>query len=82
MSNNDYEDKVRKGQAINLAFQIACSEGRSGDNKYIVEQFLRIMEFAKLLQKATPEQLATAVDNPKFIKLIKELDSELQANRA
>lgn len=68
---------ARKGQAINIAFSIAVAEGRQHDNRYIVEQYLRVLEFANMLQKATFEQLSVAVDNPKFIELIKQLDEEL-----
>lgn len=68
---------AKKGQAINLAFAIAIKEDKVNDNKFIIEQYLRILQFAALLQKATPDQLATAVDNPAFIDLIQKLDEEL-----
>lgn len=75
--SNDFSQRAARGQAYNLAVQTAISEGRGNDNKYIIEQFLRHLQFAALVQKATPDQLASAVDNPKFIQLIQDLDNEL-----
>ena len=72
--------RAAKGQAINLAIMTAIADGKQHDNKYIIEQFLRHLQFAAMMQKATPDQLATAVDNPKFISLIQDLDKELNKN--
>lgn len=77
MMSNDFNQRAAKGQAINIAFSIAVAEGKQNDNKFIIEQYLRVLQFAALLQKATPDQLASAVDNPKFIELINNLDKEL-----
>lgn len=75
---SDFNQRAAKGQAINLAISTAIAENKQHDNKYIIEQYLRYLQFANMVQKATPEQLATAVDNPKFIDLIKKLDEELK----
>lgn len=75
--SNDFSKRAAIGQAYNLAVSTAIADGKQHDNKYIIEQFLRHYQFAALLQKATMDQLATAVDNPKFIELIQELDKEI-----
>lgn len=75
--SSDFSQRAARGQAYNLAVMTAIADGKQHDNKYIVEQFLRHLQFAAMVQKATPDQLATAIDNPKFIKLIKELDDAL-----
>lgn len=80
MSNNDYSMRASKGQAYNLAVMTAIADGKQHDNQYIVEQFLRHLQFAAMVQKATPDQLASAVDNPKFITLIQDLDNELSGS--
>ena len=74
---SDFSQRAAKGQAYNLAVNTAIAEGRAHDNKFIIEQFLRHLQFAAMVQKATPDQLATAVDNPKFIQLIQNLDNEM-----
>lgn len=80
MSNQDFSQRAARGQAYNLAVQTAIADGKGHDNEYIVKQFLRHLQFAALVQKATPEQLAQAVNNPEVIRLIKELDEVINGD--
>lgn len=68
MSNKDdnYEMKVRKGQAYNLAVQSAIQAGKEDDLKFIVKKFLMHLKRAEMFQKATPEQLLEAIDDQEF----------------
>lgn len=81
MSNfdNSQEMKIRKGQSYNLAILTAIADGKAHDNEYITGQFLRHLQFASILQKADPDQLATIVKKPKVLELIKALDEELKS---
>jgi hypothetical protein len=74
---DDFSQRAAKGQAYNLAVQTAIADGKQHDNEYIVRQFLRHLQFAALVQKDNPEQLAKVVDNPKVLELIKKLDHAL-----
>ena len=75
--SNDFSQRAAKGQAYNLAVLTAIADGKHHDNKYIVEQFLRHLKFADLLQNNGPDMLATAVKNPKILALLEEVKSEL-----
>jgi hypothetical protein len=75
---DDYSQRAAKGQAINLAIQTAIADGKHHDNEYITRQFLRYLQFASVLQKANFEQLVAVLDNPKVLKLIKQLDEAIQ----
>lgn len=77
MSYEDNQIAIKKGQAYNLAVASACAAGKQDDNEYIIKQYLRHLQFAALVQKATTEQLVTIVQNPTTIQLIKELDKSL-----
>lgn len=73
-----YDDsKVRKGQAYNLAVQSALAVGKGDDTEYVVQQFLKHYQFADILQKAKPEELASALQNPRVMELLAKLDEEL-----
>jgi hypothetical protein len=78
MAYDDREMKMRKGQAYNLAVSTAIAEGKHNDNEYIVKQFLRHLQFASLLQKATPEQLTEVTKTESMIALMKQLDEEVK----
>ncbi len=76
--NKPYDDtKVRKGQAYNLAVMTAIADGKQHDNEFIAKQFLRHLQFATLLQKADPDQLASVVSGAKVLELIAKLDDEV-----
>jgi len=74
---DDYSQRAAKGQAYNLAILTAIADGRQHDNEYIVKQFLRHMQFAALVQKANPEQLAELLNSPRMLDLIKNLDQAI-----
>jgi hypothetical protein len=76
--NNDFSQRAAKGQAYNLAVSTAIAEGKQHDNEFIVKQFLRHLQFASFVQKATPEQLSDVLKNPKLIDLIRELDEAVK----
>ena len=75
--DNNFSQRAAKGQAYNLAIQTAIADGKQHDNEYIVQQFLRHLQFAALVQKANPEQLAAITKNPKIMDLIRELDKAM-----
>jgi len=64
-----------KGHASNQALQIAIADGKHHDNEYLVKQFLRMLSFNKLLQGATPEVLATAINRPDVIEKLAEFET-------
>ena len=78
MSYDSTQVRIQKGQAYNLAVQTALANGRGEDNEYILSQFLRHLQFAMLVQKATPDQLAAALENPELLDIIKQLDTALE----
>lgn len=75
--NNNSDLKVRKGQAYNLAVATAIADGKQHDSSYITKQFLRHLQFAQLLQKATPEQMAVAIENEEILAKLKAIDDEI-----
>lgn len=58
---DNYELKVRKGQAFNLAVADAVQRGKQDDTKYIYQRFIRYFELGALLQEATIEELREAL---------------------
>lgn len=74
---DDYSQRAAKGQAYNLAVSTAIAEGKQHDNEYITKQFLRHLQFASLLQKATPEQLITLLGDHRMVELMKELNKNV-----
>ena len=75
---DDYSQRASRGQAYNLAVQTAIAEGKANDNEYITKQYLRHLQFAALLQKADPHQLADVLGNPRVMKLVADLDKAIQ----
>lgn len=78
MADDNFSKRAGIGQAYNLAVSTAIADGRHHDNAYIVKQFLRHLQFAALVQKATPEQLVIAVENPKVLELFEAINKELK----
>lgn len=74
----DKDQAVRKGQAYNLAIISAAAQGKLNDNEFICREFLRHYQFANLLQKASVDQLATALSNPELLEVIARLDKCLE----
>lgn len=58
----DYNTRAAKGQAYNLAILTAIADGKHHDKKYVIEMFLKHLNFAQALQEASEEDLQ------KFIK--------------
>ena len=75
-----YSERASKGQAYNLAILTAIADGKHHDNEYIAKQFLRHLQFAALMQKANPQQLAELLNSTKMLELIKEMDKALDKN--
>lgn len=81
MANDDFSQRAAKGQAYNLAISTAIADGKQHDNEYILAQYFRHLRFAAILQSARVEELEALVKNPRILKLIKELDAELEKSR-
>lgn len=56
-----YEDKVRKGQALNLAVAVAVSEGKQLDNKFIIQQVARFLKLSTTIQNSSAEDIIRLV---------------------
>ncbi len=74
---DDFSQRAARGQAYNLAVLTAIGDGKQHDNEFITRQFLRHLQFAAVLQKASTEQLASLLGNPKLLDLIKQLDDAI-----
>ncbi len=74
---DDYSQRAARGQAYNLAVATAVAEGKAHDNEFITRQYLRHLQFASILQKASTEQVAALLGNPKLLDLIKQLDDSI-----
>ena len=75
---DDFSQRAARGQAYNLAVLTAIADGKQHDTMYVTKQFLRHLQFASILQKESPENLATAMDNPKILELMSRMEAELQ----
>lgn len=75
---DDFNQRAAKGQAYNLAVATAIADGKQHDNQYIAKQYLRHLQFANLMQKTKPAELAAAVEEEAVIAKIKELDEMLE----
>lgn len=60
-SMDSRQESVSKGQAMNLALEIAVKEGRTSnskeDNKFIIEQFVRMFKLIQYVQTNTLEDI-------------------------
>lgn len=77
-NNNDYSVRATKGQAYNNAAEDARVADKMNDFRYVMERFLYHHQQINFSQKATPEQIASALDNPNWLKLAKELEEVLK----
>lgn len=59
------QDKIRRGQAVNLSIQDAIHHGKENDKTYILKRFIYYYEFAELLQHVDMEELKTKVGKMK-----------------
>lgn len=51
------QESVSKGQAMNLAMEIAVKEGKHNDNKFIVNEFVRIFKLITYVQTHSLEEI-------------------------
>lgn len=77
MSDRDFSQRAAKGQAYNLAVLTAIADGKHHDSEYVTKMFLKHLQFASVLQKADPNQLADITRNHKLLELVKEMDKVL-----
>lgn len=49
-TNTDYNDRAAKGQALNLAMQVAISEGKAHDDNYILSLIPRMIKLGEGVQ--------------------------------
>ena len=61
--SDDYELKVRKGQAFNLAVSQAIHNGRADSNKYIAYWFARFFDLASKFQKYNVEDVTKVLES-------------------
>lgn len=57
MTVKTQEEKIRIGQAYNLAVADAIHNGKGDDTKYIYQRYIRYYELAKILQDGDIEQV-------------------------
>jgi len=58
---DQYEEKVRKGQAYNLAVAEAIHKEKTDDTQFIYERFIRYYELGGLLQRHTVDEIKEAL---------------------
>jgi len=73
------EEKVRRGQATNLAVSQAIEEGRGLDVKRIFELFYFYYEVSKSLQSSDPETLAIQAGKPELVAATKKFKEILES---
>lgn len=74
---DDFNKRAQYGQALNLAVETACHEGKAHDTEYVLKQFLRYLEMSKLVQQAKPAQLAEILKCKDALKLMEQLKDKL-----
>ena len=55
----DYNERAAKGQALNLAFNVAISEGRGNDDNYILSLVPRMLALGEAVQNGSTQLQAT-----------------------
>lgn len=60
-TNDDYNARAAKGQAMNLAALQAIHEGRAEDTRYIYALFCKYFELGKILQSADIEDVKKVI---------------------
>lgn len=51
------QEQISKGQALNIAYEIALKEGKALDNKVIITHFLKVFKLIRAVQSNTIEDL-------------------------
>ena len=57
-SKSDYNERAAKGQALNLAFQVAIAEGKQNDDAYILSLIPRMLKLGEVVQDDGSEKLS------------------------
>jgi hypothetical protein len=65
MATDLYEDKVRKGQALNLAVAVAVAEGKQLEDKFIIQQTARFLKLSTVIQNNSIEEIIKLVEAKK-----------------
>ena len=58
-----YENKIRKGQAYNLAVAAAIHDGLHDNVRYIYSKFIFFLDLGALLQEADVDDLNTVLNS-------------------
>lgn len=57
-ASGDYNDRAAKGQALNLAMQVAIAEGQAHDDEYILSLVPRMLKLGEEVQNGTSKGLS------------------------
>lgn len=67
------EDKIRRGQAYNLAIADAIENGKQDNPKYIYRKFIYYYQLADIVQGSDFDLIQKVIDSKDFDKVIKEI---------
>lgn len=67
------ENKIRKGQAFNLAVNDAVTKGRENDPTYIYKRFVYYYDLAAIVQGSDLDLIQQVINSKDFDKVMKEL---------
>lgn len=73
----NYNERAAKGQAYNLAVLTAIADCKQHDNQYILKQYFRHKEMATMIQSMKEDVLVEAIENPRLVEILKELQNLL-----
>lgn len=51
------QEQISKGQALNIAYEIALKEGTALDNKTVITYFLKVFKLIRAVQSNTVEDI-------------------------
>lgn len=68
------EEKIRRGQAYNLAVADAIHNSQENSPKYIYKRFIYFHQLADVVQGSDFELIQQVIDSPDFDKVIKLLE--------
>lgn len=72
---DNYEMKIMRGQALNLAVAEAIAAGKADDPKLIATKFLKYFSLIEVLQKSHLDTIAAAIQTDDVIETLnKELE--------
>lgn len=67
------EEKIRRGQAYNLAIADAIQNNEANNPKYIYKRFIYYHQLADVVQGSDFELIQQVIDSPDFDKVVKAL---------